>query len=322
MTLDAVVVGLGRIGAGFQRDPLRHGAVTHAGAYAAHDEFTLVAGVDPDGDQRAAFEADFGVPTYATYDDLIGHHRPDVVSIAVPPAMHGAAVWAALEGGATRVICEKPFTPSRREAEALVAAAGDGAARIGVNYTRRFDPLHRDVLGWFAEARPCGGTGRYTAGIRNTASHWFASLLAAGFDIVSVLARPSVDGDDPSPTVVLETCDGAHVYLEGHDVADHLLFEFDLVADDRRVQLLDSGARAIRFERRPSPMFSGYSELRPIDEHLPAGLESPMLPVVDDAVRSIAEGRPMACSAADALVVHRIIEAALSSLQTGSWVTL
>lgn len=322
MTASAAVVGLGRIGAGFQRDPLRVGAVTHAGAYVAHPGVELVGGVDPDPGQRAAFEADFGVPAYATLESLLADHRPALVSVCVPPPAHAEVVLAAVAANAARVLCEKPFTPSFAEARALVDALGSAAGRVGVNYSRRYDPLHLQLLGLVAGEALCGGTGRYTAGIRNTASHWLANLVAAGGEVEQVLAMPSVPGDDPTPTIVLGLVGGAHVYLEGHDVRDHLLFELDLVTDSHRIQLLDSGERGVLFERAPSPMFSGYHELRPADADLPRGMVGPMLPVVDDAVRSIAEDRPPVCGVSDALAVHAIIEAALLSLDAGAWMTV
>jgi phthalate 4,5-cis-dihydrodiol dehydrogenase len=41
-----------------------------------------VGGCDPSADQRAAFAKETGLPTYATFAELVEHERPDVVIIA------------------------------------------------------------------------------------------------------------------------------------------------------------------------------------------------------------------------------------------------
>lgn len=331
-TYTAAVVGLGRIGATLELDPLRPPGATHAGAYRLHPDVELVAGVDRHPGQRALFEERFGIRTYASFDEMAAEHRPDIISVSVLPENHAEVVLAAVAHGVTRIICEKPCTPSLTGVLALERALGADRDRIGVNYTRRFDPLHRLLLAKIVDL--CGGSGRYTAGMSNTASHWFANLVATGVVPIEVLALPSIPAvvpkeelavpsvvvPDPSPTVLLRINDRTAVYLEGHDVADHLIFEMDLIGRDARVQLLDSGTTGRLFERGPSPSFSGYFELLPSAAELPPRFAGSIVPVVDDAIRSITDGGPMACGIGDAIAVHRIIDAALRSLESGSWV--
>jgi hypothetical protein len=50
------------------------------------------------------------------------------------------------------------------------------------------------------------------------------------------------------------------------------------------------------------------------------GLSNAMFPVIDDALASLEEDRPMRCTVADALAVHIILDAVRLSLTKGGWV--
>jgi predicted dehydrogenase len=317
--MDAAIIGLGRIAVGFQRDPQRRGAVTHAEAWRRHPMTTLVGGADPDHAQREAFESLTGVPAYPTFEELCRRHRPAIVSVCTPPALHREMTAAALASGAQRVLCEKPCTPDVRAARALLQDLGPDADKIGVNFHRRYDPLHRRLL---ARARADGvtsGTGTYTAGLRNTASHWFETVLAAGADIVAVLALPGVAGADPTPTAILRLRGGGVISLHHGAVSEYLTYETDLFTPVSRVRLLDSGTRGELLTAEASPRFAGYRELIPTASALPPGMSSAMLTVADDIVTSLLQDRPPLCTVADAVAVHAVCDAVLSSLETGRW---
>jgi predicted dehydrogenase len=75
-------------------------------------------------DKAQAFTGDFGgtATAYGSYEALCGADDIDVVYIGTPHPMHAPNAMLALEGGKA-VLCEKPFTMNRREAEAVVALA-------------------------------------------------------------------------------------------------------------------------------------------------------------------------------------------------------
>lgn len=69
-----------------------------------------------------AFSAEFGGTPYGSYEELAAAPGVDVIYIGTPHTLHAANAMLALEGGKA-VLCEKPFTINRREAEAVVALA-------------------------------------------------------------------------------------------------------------------------------------------------------------------------------------------------------
>jgi len=319
--IEAAVIGLGRVGATFQRDPRRTGVVTHAQAWQMHPATSLVAGVDPSGERRSDFEADFDRPAYPTLASMTAHHSPTMVSVCTPPTDHARSVLAALAAGAERVICEKPCTGRLEGAIRLFDDLGHDHFKVGVNFTRRYDPVHRRLFSAAAEEGVTSASGRYTAGLLNTASHWFDGLLST-CNVTEVLAIPGAEGEDPTPTVIARLADGGVVTLFAESVARFMIYETDLVTASGRVRLERAGAEASRLRRVQSARFSEYHELAPDRFSPPLGLANALLWVIDDAVRSAKQRRAMRCTVADAIRVHAVLEAARESLECGSWVKL
>jgi predicted dehydrogenase len=73
------------------------------------------------------------------YEALLADAAIDAVVLATPHSMHAGQVIAAAAAG-KHVFCEKPFTLSKREAEAAVAAVQKAGVTLGLGYNRRFHP--------------------------------------------------------------------------------------------------------------------------------------------------------------------------------------
>jgi predicted dehydrogenase len=74
-----------------------------------------------------------------SYEALLTDPAIDAVVLATPHSMHAGQVAAAAAAG-KHVFCEKPFTLSKREAEAAVAAVQKAGVTLGLGYNRRFHP--------------------------------------------------------------------------------------------------------------------------------------------------------------------------------------
>jgi len=69
------------------------------------------------------FGSEFGAPaSYGSYEALAAADDIDIIYIGTPHPMHAQNTLLALNGGKA-VLCEKPFTINRREAEQVVALA-------------------------------------------------------------------------------------------------------------------------------------------------------------------------------------------------------
>jgi predicted dehydrogenase len=93
----------------------------HWPAYQKRDDVEIVAVADICPARLAAAPA--GARKYATWQELLDKERQlDFLDISTPPHVHAEIALAALERG-IHVLCEKPLTPSVREALQLVEGA-------------------------------------------------------------------------------------------------------------------------------------------------------------------------------------------------------
>jgi len=86
-----------------------------------------------------AFARQHGLKLAASYEALLADPGIDAVVLATPPSGHRAQVIAAAQAG-KHVFCEKPFTLTKRDAEAAVDAVRKARVTLGLGYNRRFHP--------------------------------------------------------------------------------------------------------------------------------------------------------------------------------------
>src|SRR6516225_2054226 len=82
-----------------------------------------------------AFAKRNGFRLAANYAALLADRSIDAVVLATPHSMHAGQVIAATAAG-KHVFCEKPFTLSKREAEAAVTAVQKAGVKLGLGYNR------------------------------------------------------------------------------------------------------------------------------------------------------------------------------------------
>lgn len=111
----------------------------HARVYSELPEAQLVAvsDVNPQAAQDATMK--YGGRAYADYREMLAKESPEVVSIAVPTAMHKAVTLAALENGA-HVLVEKPIAATLEEGQHLIERAQALGKQLMVGHIVRFNP--------------------------------------------------------------------------------------------------------------------------------------------------------------------------------------
>ena len=120
------VVGLGRMGG------------VHLRNYTEMPDVEVVGVVDVDAKAREDVTARFGVPTFATLDELLAQ-KPDAVSVCVPTFLHHEAGMRLLDHGVSTLI-EKPLAATAAEGAELVAKAREKGAVLMVGHSERFNP--------------------------------------------------------------------------------------------------------------------------------------------------------------------------------------
>lgn len=103
-------------------------------AFTASADAVLGGVADIRGDIREKCRATYGVPAYASIDELV-RSDIDVVWVATPNQFHAAHVVAAAEAG-KHVICEKPIALDLQECDRMIAAAAANKVKFLLGHSK------------------------------------------------------------------------------------------------------------------------------------------------------------------------------------------
>jgi predicted dehydrogenase len=138
--LDAAIVGMGRWGRvlvdsvqGRNDSPIR-----------------FVTGCTGTPEKARDYAAQKGVRLVDGYDQVLADPAVKAVVLATPHGQHAAQVIAAARAG-KHVFVEKPFTLSKTDAEAAVAACRDAGVVMALGHNRRFLPAVAQMKAMLAE---------------------------------------------------------------------------------------------------------------------------------------------------------------------------
>lgn len=306
-TFPAIVVGLGKIGQGFDYDSTsdsvapghaRVKVLTHAKAFRLHSGFELFAGVDPDPDARARFERKFSLKAYATLAEVPGVPERAVISLSGPTATRASMFREALAYRPAAILCEKPLGTNVAEAEAMIRAADAAGCPVLVNYVRRFEPgvrelkvrIERKEYGEIAK-----GVAWYTRGFLNNASHFIdlALFLFGPLRDFAVLK----EGDEPD---VRMRFGNTELYLLASR-AGYSLLEMTLVGSNGSIQYCEGGSEILGFRAEADPFFEGFVTLSRQPEKIAAELDRYQWHVTEALYQHLSNGQPLASNGATAL---------------------
>jgi len=106
----------------------------------AGEGVALVAAVDPDAARAEEVRKQYGVPAFATIDELLkADLKLDAACVAVPTVKHHEVAAALLEAGLDLLV-EKPLAANLREADDLIAFAERSGKILQPGHLERFNP--------------------------------------------------------------------------------------------------------------------------------------------------------------------------------------
>lgn len=196
-----VVIGFGRMGAGYADDPVmaeHYRYATHAQVLRDHPAFEWGAVVDPSPAAREQAASRWHVPrVYGDVESLVAGYDPEVAVIATPPESRLGIIRQMK--GLRAVLVEKPLAKTISESERFLAECHALGIQVQVNLWRRADELFHRLAVEGLESR-IGRIqsifGVYGNGLLNNGTHMvdFVRMLAG--EIESVRA---FDGIEPRP---------------------------------------------------------------------------------------------------------------------------
>lgn len=325
MTLTAAVIGCGRIGSGYDANRRGLDPRSHAGAYTASSAARLVAGVDPSPVRRSEFTDRWGVPAFATIEEMTGTVVPDLWSICTGPAAQPDIARRAMTAGARGLWCEKPIASTLGEARALVDHSRRAAVPIVVSYLRRWDQAHQAAAEWIRQdlGELQHGVVHYARGLRNYGSHALDMLRWWLGEPNWVAARPGHDSGhpDPSPVALVGFGDAVVALLpNARDTYD--LFEVDIFGSRGRITLADRGRSVLVSVVGPDTDWDEPRVLGQGGPGFPVGLRDMMRSAAGDLASAVLVGSTPRCTGEDGIAALRLVEAVERSAREGTDIKL
>jgi len=340
-------VGIGMIGSGFM-------GLTYSEVAARHARHCRLAGIT--GGRRAGpLASEYGVPSFATVDEMLACPDVDAVVLATPDQNRLELTEKAAAAG-KHVLAEKPMAPTVAECDAMAAACRKAGVNLGVVKTERYRKITKrakqlidegalgpiqmlrtvsafplsltkqlfDERPWMADPR---GGGLFMGMATHNAD--FLRWLT-GRNAVKVFAQANTFSEIPAANLSVM----AQIVFEGGIMAQmwitselpnpslpssevrFQIFGRDAMIDLENFEYLDLG-RGDQWERIETPERFDYLK----EPKSPIRLY-PHLGVIQDFVDSIVEARPPHVGAKEGRAAVEICEACLQSARTGEAVSL
>lgn len=262
----AAIVGLGAIGAQLD-SPESRNITTHAHAYMAHKQTTLVSVCDSSKTQRETFSKKWG-SDIATYEDLatmLESEAIEILSIATPTHLHVDALHLALQSSSiTHILCEKPFVASKEQLQQITQQLQQSDKKLSINFIRHYDSA---ILHVKKSLLTLGNVvhfqGNFTKGLYHNGSHMLELIEHLLGDIHSIKANHlTCKDDDIYGTFFIQTSD-THGTINNFSGDNFALFELDIYCKKGRIRIQNSGHSITIEEPVASSIYPNYYHLHP-----------------------------------------------------------
>jgi|SRR5690625_31486 len=120
------------------------GSVLMAPIMRRHPNAEIVSACDVNEEVRESFGEAYGIPVFASLDEMIGNVDLDAVYIASPHQFHCEQVIEASKHG-LHIIVEKPLTLSLEEGKQMIEATEKAGVHLVVGTSRSHDPVIRTM---------------------------------------------------------------------------------------------------------------------------------------------------------------------------------
>jgi predicted dehydrogenase len=314
------------------------------------DRAEVAVAVSPSASRRQAFAVRFPFPTADSVAAVVGDPDIDAVAVLTPPNTH-LEIATQLAAAGKHILLEKPLDISTRRAEALVAACSAAGITLGVVLQHRFKPAAERLAAILREGRlgdivNCSTSIRlwrpqsyYDEPGRGTMARDGGGVLMTQaihtLDLMLSLAGPVAEVAGfvrTTPVHRMETedlvCAAVRFASGAVGVIDATTAAYP--GGPERIELIGTrGTAALAGTALEARFHDGRREEVAADASPGGTGADPMafphdyhLGVWRDFLDAIDSGRPPRVSGAEALAVHRLIDALLAAGATGRPVTV
>jgi predicted dehydrogenase len=315
-TYRAAIVGLGNIAWRFDHNiRSKEKFLTHGYAYAQNDQTMIVGGCSPDANDRCAFEKAFNIPSFSSFEELIGRVEPDIVSICSPSEFHFEHVTYCLEQHVPMIWLEKPPACSVHELDLMLAKLSEHNIRskVLVNYQRRYSEGYGKLRDIYLE-KTLGKCRHiqltYSKGLELNGSHMIDLLFyIVGDGTQCELEWVFSFSDMENPSFALKLENSLGVLVSGVSLPYHCI-DISIVCESGRASIKHGGMTSIMEKRVDHELFPGFYRLKEFEnKYLNSGpTENCMVRALEDLIHSYEQGKEPQSSIRSARRSLKVIE--------------
>ena len=322
MSLTSAVVGLGRVGIGYDINlPKKQFVLSHARALEVCPGTKLIAGVDNSEDRISLFKEIYKVPAFKSISDFLGEVRPDLIVISTPTVTLTDVAKEILDTYTPfGILIEKPISVDFPSALKLVERCENQGTELFVNYTRRSSLAFREVKNRILDGTfqgPFIGTAWYTNGILNNGSH-LLNILEYLFGGVENFSRVKMFADrgadfDLGLTVKFSECE---INFQPLPKENFFIFRFELYGANG-ILTLENGFEGFTWKHLQEE--SGHSDSNGLSDRvirIPSDMKMAQLHVIDSLIKAVRGLPESICTGREGLKTLEYINTFVKSLRS------
>ncbi|MBW0434110.1 Gfo/Idh/MocA family oxidoreductase [Leptospira yasudae] len=268
------LIGLGQIGMGYDYEKdSKDFRITHCSAIFNHPDFEMVGSFDSLESVRVKFENKYKAVAYSKLEEGLLQTQPDFIVIATPTMEHLESVRLSLEyASPSFILCEKPISYSKVEADEILKLCSSKNVRLFVNYQRRYFPSAKEIKEQLEQIGPNGfikGICWYSKGLFHNGTH-FLDLLRYWLGPIrsgSVIHKNRFwDNKDPEPDVYFEFDKGGVFFLSSRE-EDYSHYAIELVTSEGKLSYLKGGEEIFWESKVSDPLYPGFTTLNDLKKY-------------------------------------------------------
>lgn len=245
MKFNCGIIGLGRIGCGFDDVSKKKSINSHAGAYRIHSQANLVALCDIDGNKLKKYGKKYGINSlYFDAKKMFKEESLDCVSICTLPDSHLPLIKEASKHKIKGIFLEKPISISLKDAKNIIKICEKNKIKLQIDHQRRFSPFYQKIKKIindkkFGKLQHCSIY--YGSGIANTGSHIFdlINYFFGGIKWIKATQSKNISNNilDPNIDGKFECKNDLLCTIQSFDYNKFALLEFDIIGTKGRIRL-------------------------------------------------------------------------------------
>ncbi len=296
--IKAAIIGCGRIGSSYDNGFEDSYVYSHTKAYLRNPWVDLVAVCDQDPSKLEEFNSKWGsqIECFSSTDDLLTRHRPDLLSICTPTAVHEQDLLRALDTDIPYILCEKPLVEDLGHAAEIADRYRRSGRMLIVNHVLRWEPGIREIHdylkeGTFGQVQAVSAV--YAKGLVHNGIHVVdltLEMFGEPTDILKLSEFTEVPADSTCSFVFFYP--GFQVLFLGLRERCYSIFEYTLFLEGGKIVITDLTNHISCTTVVSHPFLAGYRYLSPESNVIASHQYENMACVINDIVSGILHNKP------------------------------